>query len=323
MIGPAKLYRDSAERVADLLARHAALERQFVRLTPSLWRSPGVGRLFRSVGYRLIERLRDAGGADREVLVAGTPMRVDITHWMFTELYFTHAPYEAATTAYLKRHLLPGAVFLDIGANGGYFSLLAAARVGPAGRVVAFEPNPRACGELRRHVALNGFTERVEVCECALSNASCEGVPLYVPEQDVRSGFASLQPETPQGREYLASASAVPVHTRTLDDWVEGVAIETMDIVKIDVEGAEDHVLEGMTRTLAAGRIGRLVCETEWDSTMHRRMVASGYVPEVLEEIGPILNIAYCRAERTEPWRNPTAEADAGEESRRAAPQRS
>ena len=87
-----------------------------------------------------------------------------------------------------------GDVFVDIGANSGYFSVLAALSVGARGRVFAFEPNPDVRLQLERHVELNAIADRVTISELALSDEDRDDVRLFVscwPEND---GIASLTP---------------------------------------------------------------------------------------------------------------------------------
>ena len=86
--------------------------------------------------------------------------------------------------------LRPGAVFYDVGANIGYYTLRAARLVGQAGQVIAFEPHPGACTRLRRNVVLNGLTT-VRVFELGLSDTTGEAT-LHVPAGN--AGGASLVP---------------------------------------------------------------------------------------------------------------------------------
>ena len=83
--------------------------------------------------------------------------------------------WEPFETELIRRSLAPGARFLDAGANLGYFSVLAAARVGERGRVYAFEPEPRNFALLEANLALNGYDERALACQAALSEADGRG----------------------------------------------------------------------------------------------------------------------------------------------------
>lgn len=149
--------------------------------------------------------------------------------------------YEPRATAIIKALVSAGDTVIDVGANIGYFSLLAARVTGSSGRVLAFEPNPPVREELLANLRLNGFAH-VSVHSEALS-ASTDDVSFYLgPSQD--TGLASLR-AMPDSRE-------LKVHQVRFDDlWKEP---RPVTFVKIDVEGAELRVLEGMKDTLRRDR---------------------------------------------------------------------
>ncbi|KAF0244315.1 MAG: FkbM family [Planctomycetota bacterium] len=135
----------------------------------------------------------------------------------------------------LVAHLLrPGDRFVDVGANAGYYTILAASIVGPSGSVESFEPGLPALARLRENVALNGLGN-VRVHECALSDAS--GPAPFVHDRDTENRLA-----TP------ADAGAVTVAASRLD---EVIGEAPCALVKIDVEGAEMRVLRGAEAMLA------------------------------------------------------------------------
>jgi FkbM family methyltransferase len=288
----ADLYRQAAEGCAEAVFRTPWIEPAFVRASRTLWNVPAVGRFCRSVAYRLADRLFDSGAGYRDLALAGVPLRLDVGEWTTSGLYFANIPYEPATVGYLAQHLGPGKVFADVGANSGYFTLIASGLVGPHGRVAAFEPNPAVRERLERNIERNGFSDRVAVSACALSARSDERAQLFVPAHD---GFATLVPTETHAHGYLQGAPAIDVRTRTFDDWIATAGIEVVSLMKIDVEGAEAQVLAGMSAALAAGRIERIVLETAWDGPAHRQLVDHGYVPARLESVGPVDNIAYTR----------------------------
>ncbi len=154
--------------------------------------------------------------------------------------------------AALGRFLKPGQVFYDIGANVGFFSLLGARLVGPAGRVCAFEPYPAHARAIRHNAALNGFAN-VEVFEAAVSSAA---------------GRAELLPGDGPSTHRLAGAGAAPpgslnVEQVSVDDLVAAGRLRGPDFIKIDVEGHEIEVLRGLARTAARFRPALLV-EIHW-----------------------------------------------------------
>lgn len=149
--------------------------------------------------------------------------------------------------------LAVGGVFYDVGANVGFFSLLAARIVGDHGAVYAFEPIPDVAAEARSNAVRNGFTN-VEVLEVAASD---------------REGTAALVVTGHPGGATLSAADAgadatgtLSVRTVRLDDLVEAGVLRPPDAVKIDVEGVELAVLEGLRRTIGAHRPA-IVCELD------------------------------------------------------------
>ena len=132
---------------------------------------------------------------------------------------------------------------LDVGANIGYYTVLMASRVGPSGRVVAFEPNPRMVDELRYNIELNNFSN-VSIQRIALSDVSGSAI-LFLPEAG-NEGFGSMR----QNKNFEASQE-ISIKTEKLDDVLEGLEIEAVDFAKIDVEGAERLVFRGAKKLLS------------------------------------------------------------------------
>lgn len=290
--GLAGVYRMVADGCAEVVFRAPWVEPAFVRISRTMWNVPAIGRFVRSIAYRLAARLFASGRGYRELVLGGVPLRLDVGEWTTSGFYFANVLYEPATVRYLAEHLTPGAVFVDVGANSGYFTMIAAGLVGPQGHVVAFEPNPSVRERLERNIERNGFRDRVRVSGCALSDRSAEHAQLFVPAHD---GFSTLVPTLTHAHEYLEGAPAIDVHTRRFDDWIATAELDTVSLMKVDVEGAELQVLAGMAGSLASGRIERLVLETAWASRAHQQLVQRGYVPERLESVGPVDNIAYTR----------------------------
>jgi FkbM family methyltransferase len=150
--------------------------------------------------------------------------------------------FEMAERAFIQRTIKPGDTFLDIGANGGIFSMLAARWVGPAGRVYAFEPSQREADILRRNIALNQFAN-IQVIQQAASNE--DGVAKLAISQD---GAMNALRETKHPAQHIQQW--IEVATITLDTFLEQNAIERVDFIKMDVEGAERLVFQGSSRLL-------------------------------------------------------------------------
>jgi len=142
-------------------------------------------------------------------------------------------------------HLRPGATFIDVGAHIGYYSLKAAALVGPEGHVISIEPNPQTLSKLRGNVAANGARAvSVWPVACAASESTLQ---LYAaPESN--TGESSLAKENASQEGAAAAAFSVPA--RPLDAIVKEANLDRVGVIKIDVEGAELEVLKGSARTL-------------------------------------------------------------------------
>ena len=149
--------------------------------------------------------------------------------------------WDPSLTSLIESTLKPGDVFIDVGAHVGYFTLLAASRVGPAGRVLSIEPNPVTLEQLSQNVARSGLQNVLMVhTACADSH---NPVRLYL-HTESNSSMASLSSEN------ATSGVAVDVSCTPLDDLCLQRGLERVNLVKIDVEGAELSVLRGMSRLL-------------------------------------------------------------------------
>jgi FkbM family methyltransferase len=150
--------------------------------------------------------------------------------------------YEPDVREALRHFLKPGATFVDCGSNIGYFSVLAGHRVGPDGRVIAIEANPVTHRLMEQNLKINGFGIAVH---CALTAKPGE-VELFVPRQ-LGDAYSSLrQGGLVQGQDI----DVIKVPGRTLDEVVSSLGLDRIDLLKIDIEGAELDVLRSARRVL-------------------------------------------------------------------------
>lgn len=156
-------------------------------------------------------------------------------------------PWVVRTMCRLAR---PGEVVCDVGANLGDTALPLGRRVGSTGQVFCFEPVPVNVERLRRNIEANGQTH-LSVLPVALSDATGT-IEMVVPEG--QPGMARMD-------QRANAADAFTVDTVRFDDWLATMAIEQVSVFKLDVEGHELSVLQGMPDTLAAGRVGAFVFE--------------------------------------------------------------
>jgi FkbM family methyltransferase len=145
--------------------------------------------------------------------------------------------FEPLHTDIIKNLLPLGGVFVDVGANVGYFSIIGANSVGPNGRVYAFEPMQEIYAILCKNLSLNGLSN---VVAKALACFSSSGE--MVMERDEDSGKSHLSP--------ARRDSAMLVSLTTLDDFIHNMNLERVDFIKIDAEGSDLEVLKGARRTI-------------------------------------------------------------------------
>lgn len=160
---------------------------------------------------------------------------VDLRDPMAAPYFFNGGlEHESGTATLLERALSPGAVFVDVGANLGYFSAMAARLVGATGRVLALEPLPKALSLLRENVAPYPW---VDVVAAAAGHERGSAAFSSMPSGDL-SGLGVRQ----------GADRVLTVPVTTIDDITKD--LERLDLLKIDVEGQEAAVLAGARRSL-------------------------------------------------------------------------
>jgi FkbM family methyltransferase len=182
--------------------------------------------LFEVQGSKMYVRPRD-GAIDRELLM--------------TKIY------EKAETSVFHKFIRRGMTVLDLGANIGYFTLIAAKLVGPEGKVFAFEPEPANFSLLQRNVNINGY-ENVTLVQKAVSDKN--GVEeLYLCSDSWGHSLCSFKRD-----EDLISVPVTSLDQFFSDD----IAI---DFIKMDIEGAEGKAVQGMERILGKGDVKVMIIE--------------------------------------------------------------
>lgn len=158
---------------------------------------------------------------------------------------------------YLETKLTTGSTFVDIGSNVGFFALMAARRVGPTGRVFAFEPDPEICECLVRSAKANTYRQ-IEAFQLALSDR--EGELTFYRATDGTA--SSLVPEAP-GYEHRYDGGTLTTPVTALDTLVRAGKLDPrgISLVKVDVEGEEVRTVAGMRDTLVAADYPSIWCE--------------------------------------------------------------
>jgi FkbM family methyltransferase len=148
--------------------------------------------------------------------------------------------WESWITIALTRELKPGLCCLDVGANHGYYTLIMGDAVGPSGRVLSVEPNPATAELLALTLEVNGLSGHCSVAQLALAEKDAPRVGFIVPKN--RGLMARL------GESAGVDETFVDVEMTTVDHLTS--SWPRVDLVKVDAEGAEDRIWEGMSRTI-------------------------------------------------------------------------
>jgi FkbM family methyltransferase len=161
-------------------------------------------------------------------------------------------------TSCFARHVRTGDTVLDVGANLGYYTVLAAELTGSQGQVISIEPNPKVFEFLQDTINVNGFANHVDLHNGALTDSSSASeIPFFVPRGEPKNGRILSHNETTESLlEYgdvfsVASFGSLPT------------AIKRLDFVKIDVEGAELQVLK-MLQPIISSYKPKVVCEVNF-----------------------------------------------------------
>jgi FkbM family methyltransferase len=206
--------------------------------------------------YRLIASLAPSHGhliARLAPELGGARFACDLADALSREVCFTGL-YEPPVTRVFERHVPRGGTIVDAGANWGYFSLIAAALSGPGGNVLALEPDPRQFDALSRNVSLNGF-DHVQAVRAAAAAAPGQLTLVGYDDDAANRGVSRVT----SSADAAGSSRQFEAPAVTIDALTEAFA--AVDLVKIDVEGAEDLVLQGMQAGLASRRYRAIVLE--------------------------------------------------------------
>ena len=153
----------------------------------------------------------------------------------------------------------PGNTVVDVGAHIGLYTLIAAKRVGPSGKVIAIEPSPENFKILKKNILLNKLSN-VESLECAVYSTK-EKLKLFLPELEGRTMFNTVMQDRAR-----TSNNFLEVEANTLDNIIESINITEVNWIKIDIEGAELEVLKGAANTLSSNEDLTLLIEVHGDA---------------------------------------------------------
>jgi FkbM family methyltransferase len=185
--------------------------------------------------------------------------------------------YEPATQAVLRKYLRPGDVFIDAGANEGFFTVLGAQLVGPAGKVVAVEPQSRLQEVIRKNLALNSCGN-AHLVQAGL--ASRPGSFKLTLTSDMNNGGSSV---------YRATRYKLPeeeVRTITLTQLLGEAGVTGCQLMKVDIEGGEYDIFLNAGDILRSGALRNIALEIHHSilakqgldgDEIHRFVLGCGY----------------------------------------------
>lgn len=207
-------------------------------------------------------------------ILTGRRMYVDLRSGIGRAI-LVKGEFDPAVAEPIEAALGEGGVFIDVGANVGYYSMLALDRVGPTGEVHAFEIDERPLRCLRRTIA-HGRLDRLHLHEIAAGKS--DGMGYLVEGEEI--GHSSVE----------TMGGGKPVRMTALDNWRERHGVRGVQVIKLDVEGGELWILQGAERLLREER-PVVVCEID-DATAARagytRADLVGYLQRLEYRVEPL-----------------------------------
>lgn len=172
--------------------------------------------------------------------------------------YFLPELYEPETQRYICDHIRPGMTVLDIGAHVGFFSLLLADRVQASGKVYSFEPETINFERLRLNLESNKLSW-VSPFQMAMSDELGTQKLLY--HRNTSGNFLANTANFIRIKRDTHGSQEVGV--TTLDEFTENQNLRRVDLIKMDAEGSEIHILRGGQKMLSSGIVHRIICEVQ------------------------------------------------------------
>lgn len=196
--------------------------------------------------YQFIYRKLKPKGIVEIITAENHKMFVDSRDTGMAPYFIMHGDFIPDEAEILKKILKPGMVFVDIGANIGYFSLIAAKLVGSAGKIFAFEPDENNFSLLQKNINANGY-KNITAIKKAVSD-KVGTAKFYLEKENLCAHSLILK----ENRDFTE------VETISLDDYFKDKKI---DVVKIDVEGMEPSVLSGMEHLIKSNESMAIITE--------------------------------------------------------------
>ena len=238
----------------------------------------GLGKLpGASAAYDFIFRYLWPGGSIIEI--EDSKMYINLRDEPFLrktfEAYISTPHWDELTTNTFKEVVKEGDVVLDLGANLGYYSLLAARLVGSQGKVYAFEPEPRNYRLLLKNIKLNGYSNIIPL-QKAVSDETGK-VKLFLSSKD--SGAHNIRDSSNR----IESREFVEIEAVNLDEFFAGKN-HSVNVIKMDIEGSEPKAFLGMQRIMSENRDLKLFIEFYPDLIMDGGCVPDEFARRLIED---------------------------------------
>lgn len=177
--------------------------------------------------------------------IEGSRMALDLRDVGISRELALKGVHEANSTQQFRNEIKPGMTVVEVGANIGYYALIEARIIGSAGRIYAFEPSPDNFVSLERNLALNGADAITEAHQMAVGAESGTST-LYMMDKGNTSSLIKRG-----GGDGISQVAEIEVETVTLDEFFDGRDVK-IDYFRMDVEGFETEIIQGMSRILSS-----------------------------------------------------------------------
>ena len=188
-------------------------------------------------------------------------MYLDLRHEGISRTLAVHGIREVDHTKLFQEELEEGMIVVDIGANIGYYALIAASTVGKKGKVYAIEPDPRNFELLKKNIEINGFSDFVEAHQIAISDHSGDARFYLSSKTNLNTAFDPGKNGTCFSHKV---EKTIDVKAASLDDFAKD--IESINFIRMDIEGYEVEAFRGMINTL---RTARVPCKILFEAHPH------------------------------------------------------
>ena len=220
-------------------------------------------------------------------------IKLNINDWIQQNLFFLGV-YEEAELKVLANHLKANSVFIDIGANFGLYSLTASQYISEEGSIICFEPFPENYKSLCTNLSLNNLS-RVSAENTAIGSETGT-LKLYYNSKENNLGMVSSK--------NTQDSDFVTVNKICIDDYLKSKSLDKITFIKIDVEGFEHEVLQGMKKTLQQYSPIILIevlnskSENDLTNNPHELLCEMGYKRFFIDDNGKLSSHPYNRGRK-------------------------